>query len=156
MIYFAYGADLNPSRMMQNSPGHKSVGAARLRDWWIAFPRYSPSERSATISIVRQPGESVWGALYDVPDWDLPILDSIFGFDPDGPPSLNEHVRRDIEIERLGRPHPAVVQTYVAVPDDQGALPTAAYMMLIFDGARYHGLPRAYLGALQAVRTATG
>jgi hypothetical protein len=152
MIYFAYGADLNPSRMMQNSPGHKSIGVARLRDWSIAFPRYSSTERSAIISIVRQPGESVWGALYDVPDRDLPILDSIFGFDPDGPPSLNEYVRRDVEVERLGRPHPDVVHTYVAVPDSQEASPTAEYMMRIFDGARYHGLPRAYLGALQAVR----
>lgn len=153
MIYFAYGADLNPSRMMQNSPGHKSIGVGRLRDSWIAFPRYSPNERSATISIVRQPGDSVWGALYDVPDRDLPILDSIFGFDPDGPPDLNEHVRREVEVERHGRPHPIVVHTYVAVPDDRGALPTAEYMMQILDGARYHGLPRAYLGALQAVRT---
>jgi hypothetical protein len=28
-------------------------------------------------------------------------------------------------------------------------------MTLILDGARYHGLPRAYLGALQAVKTAS-
>lgn len=153
MIYFAYGADLNPSRMVQNAPGYKSLGAARLKDWWISFPRYSAAERSATMSIVRQPGDVVWGAVYEVPDWELPLLDSIFGYDPDGPKSLNEHVRRDVEVERHGRPQPAVVQTYVAVPDDRGASPTAAYMMLVCDGARYHGLPRAYIGALQAVRT---
>ena len=153
MIYFAYGADLNPARMVQNAPGYKSIGAARLKGWGIAFPRYSATERSATMSIVRQPGDVVWGALYEVPDWDLPILDSIFGFDPDAPQDLNEHVRRDVEVERHGRPHPVDAQTYVAVPDNRGASPTAGYMMLVCDGARYHGLPRAYIGALQSVRT---
>jgi hypothetical protein len=153
MIYFAYGADLNPSRMVQNVPGYKSLGAARLKDWGIAFPRYSPTERSATMSIVRQPGAIVWGALYEVPDWDLPILDSIFGFDPDGPQDFNEHVRRDVEAERHGRAQAIDAQTYVAVPDSRGAPPTPEYMMLVCDGARYHGLPRAYIGALQAVRT---
>lgn len=153
MIYFAYGADLNPARMAQNSPGYKSLGFARLRDWWISFPRYSPSERSAVVGIVQQPGDAVWGALYDVPDWDVPILDGIFGYDPDGSPSFNEHIRREVAVERPGRSLPIVAQTFVAVPDDRGALPTREYMMLIIDGARYHGLPRAYLGALQAVRT---
>lgn len=153
MIYFAYGADLNPARMTQNSPGYKTLGAARLRDWSIAFPRYSANERSAVASIVRQPGETVWGALYDVPDWEFPILDSIFGFYSDGPSEINEYVRREVEVERLGRPLPLVAHTYVAMPDDEGAWPTADYMMLIIDGARYHGLPRAYLGALNAVQT---
>lgn len=153
MIYFAYGADLNPSRMTENSPGHKSIGVARLRDWWITFPRYSPVERSATVSIARQEGEAVWGVLYEVPDWDIPILDRIFGFDPDGPLSLNEHIRRDVAVERLGRPQQVVANTFIAVPDDRGARPTVEYMMQIVDGARYHGLPRAYLGALQAMRT---
>jgi hypothetical protein len=156
MIYFAYGADLNPARMVQNSPGHKSLGAARLKNWGIAFPRYSLTERSATMSIVRQPGDVVWGVLYEVPDWDIPVLDRIFGFDPEGSLDLNEHVRREVEVERHGRRQPAVAQTYVAVPDDREALPTAEYMMLISDGARYHGLPRAYLGALQAVRIGAG
>jgi len=153
MIYFAYGADLNPARMVQNIPEHKTIGPARLRDWGIVFPRFSATEGSATMSIVRQPGDVVWGALYEVPDWDLPILDSIFGYDPDGPESVNEHIRRDVEVERHGRPQPVVAETYVAVPDNRRAPPTAAYMMLVCDGARYHGLPRAYIGALQAVRT---
>jgi len=154
MIYFAYGADLNPSRMSEQSPEYRTIGGARLRDWWIAFLRYAPAERSATASIVLQPGQTVWGALYEVPDWDIPILDSIHGFAPDGPPNLNQHLRREVEVERLGRPQPIVAQTYFAVPDERDSLPSAAYMMLIVDGARYHGLPRAYIGALQAMRTA--
>jgi hypothetical protein len=43
--------------------------------------------------------------------------------------------------------------TYFAVPDGTTARPSAAYLQAIIDGAEYHGLPLAYLAALQAVRT---
>lgn len=153
MIHFAYGPDLNPAWMARNCPGHRSLGIARLTDHWIAFPRYSPVDRSASISIVSTPGDAVWGALYDVPDDDAPVLDYVFGFDPDGSPRLNAHIRRTVDVQRPGSLLPFAVSTYVAVADESRAMPSEAYMMAIFDGARYHGLPRAYLGALQAVKT---
>ena len=59
-----------------------------------------------------------------------------------------------MNVQRLGHVQPLVASTYVAVPDERKALPSAAYMTLILDGARYHGLPKAYLAALQAVKTA--
>jgi len=154
MIYFAYGPDLNPGQMMQRSPGHRSLGIARLENYWFAFPRFSPSDRSATISIVESPGSVVWGALYEVPEEDVPILNHVHGCDPDGPPGINDHVAREVNVQRLGHVQPLVASTYVAVPDERKALPSEAYMTLILDGARYHGLPKAYLAALQAVRTA--
>ena len=154
MIYFAYGPDLNPGQMMQRSPGHRSLGVARLAAHWISFPRFSPSDRSATISIVENPNGVVWGALYDVPEEDVPILNHVHGCDPEGPANLNQHVAREVSVQPLGHTQPVVATTYVAVPDDRKALPSAAYMNLILDGAHYHGLPRAYVAALQAVRTA--
>jgi hypothetical protein len=154
MIYFAYGADLNPSHMMQRSPGHRSLGVARLENYWFAFPRLSPSDRSATISIVESPGSVVWGALYEIPEEDVPILNHVHGFDPEGPPALNDHVGREVTVQPLGHVQSLVASTYVAVPDERKALPSEAYMTLILDGARYHGLPKAYFAALQAVKTA--
>jgi len=154
MIYFAYGPDLNPAQMMHRSPGHKSLGIARLADHWLSFPRYSRSDRSATISIVENPRGTVWGALYEVPEEDVPILDHIHGFDPNGRSELNEHVGRQVNVHRLGHSKPLSASTYVALPDEGTALPSVDYMGLIHDGARYHGLPKAYLGALLAIRTA--
>lgn len=153
MIYFAYGPDMNPARMVQRSPGHRSLGVARLENYWFSFPRFSPSERSATISIVESPGSVVWGALYELPEEDVPILNHIHGFDPEGPPGINEHVAREVNVQRLGHVQPLVASTYIAVADERKAQPSEAYMMLILDGARYHGLPKAYLAALQAVKT---
>jgi hypothetical protein len=153
MIYFAYGLDLNPAQMLQRSPGHRSLGIARLVDWWFSFPRYSPSERSATMSVGESPGGVVWGALYEIPKEDLPILNHLYGFDPDGSPEFNDHVARTVNVQRPGNAGPIEALTYIAVPDGRHALPSTQYMAQILDGARYHGLPRAYLGALQAVHT---
>ena len=153
MIYFAYGPDLNPSHMMERSPGYRSIGIARLADCWIDFPRHSSGERSAVISIVESPGSYVWGVLYDIRDEDIPILDHVHGFDPDRPEDLNDHVLREVTVQRPGHPKPVSASTYVAVPDGRVSQPTASYLVQIIDGARYHGLPKAYLGALQAVRT---
>ena len=153
MIYFAYGPDLNPTRMMERSPGHRSLGVARLADHWIAFPRYSPSDRSALISLVESRGSIVWGVLYDIPDEDLPILDYHYGFDPDRLPNLNDHVAREVSVQEVGNPQSVIASTYVAIADEKQSVPSAAYMALIVDGGRYHGLPRAYMAALQAIRT---
>jgi AIG2-like family len=155
MIYFAYGIDLNPAQMLHRSPGHRSLGVARLVDWWFSFPRYSPSDRSATMSIGESQGGVVWGALYDVPEEDLPILNHLYGFDPEGPPDFNDHVARIVRVQRASGGEPIEASIYVALPDGREGLPSDNYMALILDGARYHGLPRAYLGALQAVKTAT-
>jgi hypothetical protein len=67
---------------------------------------------------------------------------------------MNEHVGREFNVQPVGHTQPLVASTYIAVPDEKKALPSEAYMTLILDGARYHGLPKAYLAALQAVKTA--
>jgi hypothetical protein len=153
MIYFAYGIDLNPAWMVQYSPGHRSLGIARLIEHGIAFPHFSAGERSASISIVARPGHVVWGALYDVPDDDLPVLDHAFEFAPDGPPHLNAYIRKTVSLQRPGGMPPIEASAYVAATHDNDVLPTDRYMVAVLDGAHYHGLPKAYVGALQAVRT---
>jgi AIG2-like family len=153
MIYFAYGLDLNPAEMLKRSPGHRSLGIARLPDWWFFFPRYSRSERSATMSIERSDGGIVWGALYEIPNEDLPILNHLYGFDPDRPPEFNDHVAQKVTVQRAANGEPVEATTFVAMPEADVPPPSADYMALVLDGARYHGLPRAYLAALQAVKT---
>jgi gamma-glutamylcyclotransferase (GGCT)/AIG2-like uncharacterized protein YtfP len=156
MIHFAYGIDLNPAWMVRHSPGHRSLGIARLIDHGIAFPHYSSAERSAFMSIVAKPGHVVWGALYEVPEDDLPVLDHVFEFAPDGPSHLNAYIRKTVSLQRPGGMPPIEASVYIAAAHENSAPPTDKYMMAVLDGARYHGLPKAYVGALQAVRTRRG
>ena len=153
MIYFAYGADMNPGRMAEICPGYHSLGVARLPDHRLIFPRFSRTWGCASASLAPRPGETVFGALYEVPADDLYALHSQHGFDPEGPPEFNDQEFRELTVLRVGGSEPVSAKTYVAVPDGTVALPSATYMNLIIDGARYHNLPRAYLVVLRAVPT---
>jgi len=53
----------------------------------------------------------------------------------------------------MGGSEPVKAITFVAVPDKTTALPSQAYMNAIIDGARYNGLPRAYIVVLKSVKT---
>jgi len=154
LIYFAYGADLNPGRMVERAPGYRTIGVARLDGYWLGFPRSSALERTALPAIVPDPGGAVWGALYEVPKEDVPILHHLHGFDPDGPAGRNDHDFLPVEVTRPGQADSVRAVTYVPLPDGTSSLPSAAYMAMLIEGARYHGLPRTYLAALQSIRTA--
>ena len=154
MIYFAYGSNMNPSQMAERCPGYRSIGVARLSDHRLCFPRFSRARRSATAGFAPSPGDVVFGALYEVPPDDIAVLHYHEGYDPDGPPEFNRHAFSPITVLRQGGSGPVTAMTYVAIPDGTTALPSAAYMDTIMDGARYHRLPRAYLVVLQAVKTA--
>jgi hypothetical protein len=154
MIYFAYGADLNPARLGVRAPGHRSLGIARLLDHKLAFTRFSREWGGATASLAPSPGEVVFGALYDLPPDDVAVLHHHKGYDPDGPPELSEHLFREVSVRRPGVTEPVSAWTYIAVPDNTTAPPSARYVRAIVDGARYHRLPRAYIVALQALKAA--
>ncbi len=153
MIYFAYGADMNPGRMAEICPGYRSIGVARLPDHHLCFPRFSRTWGCASASLAPRRNETVFGVLYDVPEEDLLALHSQHGFDPDAPAEFNHHELRDVTVLRVGGSEPVAAKTYIAVPDGTTALPSATYMNLAIDGARYHNLPRAYLVVLRAVPT---
>mgnify|MGYP000557276995 CR=1 FL=1 len=154
MIYFAYGSNLNPSQMAERCPGYRSLGVARLPGHRLVFPRFSPSRRCASAGFEPSPRDVLWGALYDVPDADLTILNYHEGYNPDGPPDQNRHELREITVLRQGGSEPVRALTYAAVPDGTSELPSREYLDTIIDGALYHGLPRTWLVVLRAVRTA--
>jgi hypothetical protein len=154
MLYFAYGADLHPAQMTDRSPGHRSVGVVRLPNHRLIFPRFSREWGGAVASLSQSPSDVVFGALYDLPPDEVPVMHHHKGYDPDGPPELNEHVFREVTVRRLAGAEQISAWTYLAVPDNTAVLPSRAYVDTLVDGARYHGLPRAYLVLLNATRAA--
>lgn len=157
MIYFAYGSNMNPGQMSERCPGYRSIGVARLPGHRLHFPRFSRTWGCASASITPSEGSVVFGALYEVPAEDLLILHHQEGYNPNGRPDGNRHDFRAITVRRLsalGGSQPVTAMTYIAAPDGTNALPSAAYLDSIIDGARYHNLPRAYIAALRSVRTA--
>ena len=153
MIYFAYGADLNPAQLGASAPGYRSLGVARLQGYRLTFPRYSREWGGATASIAAGTSDVVFGALYDLLPDDIPVLHHHKGYDPDGPPVLIEHVFREVTVRRLATSEAVSAWTYIALPDNTTELPSRTYVRELLDGARYHGLPRAYMVVLEGMRT---
>ncbi len=154
MIYFAYGSNMNPGQMAERCPEARTIGVARLVDYCLCFPRMSASRRCASAGIEPRPGNAVWGVLYDVPEADMTVLNYHEGYDPKGPPAQNRHVLKEVTVLRIGGSEPVKAMTYFAIPDGTTSPPSVAYMNTIIDGALYHGLPKAYIAALERVRTA--
>jgi cation transport regulator ChaC len=153
VIYFAYGSNMNPGQMAERCPEARTIGVARLVDFCLCFPRISRARNCASAGIEPRAGSAVWGVLYDVPEVDVPVLNYHEGYEPSGPVTQNRHILREVKVLRMGGSEPVKAMTYFAVPDGTAALPSAAYMATIIDGALYHGLPKAYIAALERVRT---
>jgi hypothetical protein len=154
VILFAYGANMNPGLMGQRCPEFRTIGVARVMDYRLCFPRFSRERQCATASIEPSTGAAVWGVLYDIPPNDLPVLNYHEGYDPAAPVTRNERILREVTALRIGGSDSVKAMAYFAVPDGTSALPSRAYLQSIIDGAEFHGLPKACVAALEAVRTA--
>ena len=153
MILFAYGFNTNPGLMAERCPGAQTIGAARLMEYRLCFPRFSRARNCATAGIEPSQGSAVWGVLYEIPPSDIPVLNYHEGYDPQAPVTHNERMLREITVLRMGGSEPVKAMAYFAVPDGTGELPSRTYLQSIIDGANYHGLPKAWIAALELVET---
>lgn len=143
VLFFAYGALLNKRKLRRLCLDAVSLGRARLPDHRLAFTRYSRADKGGVADVVPAPGESVWGALYDIDDACLEALDAY----EEAPRAYRRESARVIAEDGVERE--AVV--YVANRTGDFA-PSRQYLSLIVRGAREHGLPEAYVRAIEAVR----
>jgi cation transport regulator ChaC len=153
MILFAYASLMNPGQMSERSPGARTIGVARLVDYCLCFPQASRTHAGAAAGIEPRTGNAVWGVLYDIPEGDVPVLNYHEGYEPNGRAGADRHVLREVTVLRIGGSDPVKAMAYFAMPDGTHAAPSSAYMDLIIDGALYHGLPKAYVAALERVPT---
>lgn len=73
--YFAYGSNMSDEQIRERCPSHKFVCVAELRDYKLAFTRYSHKRSCGVADVVVAPGESVWGAVFEMPESDMAALD---------------------------------------------------------------------------------
>jgi gamma-glutamylcyclotransferase len=145
VYYFAYGSNLSWPQMRQRCPSSRFVCAARLDNYQFGITRHSRLRDCGTANVVPVKGQQVWGAVYDVSDGDLIVMD---GFE-DG------YRREILSVEPIGsnRP-PFAVLVYVAEIEIHVPLPSAEYKRLILQGAKHWQLPASYLAMLEAIDAA--
>ena len=110
MYYFAYGSNLNWPQMQRRCPSSQFICIARLPDYQFGITRHSRLRNCGTANVIAAPGWEVWGAVYDICDEELLILDSF----EDG------YRRQILPVFGLnGRDRPLQALVYVA--EDRGS-----------------------------------
>ena len=153
MILFAYGSNTNAGVMAERCPGAETIGAARLMDYRLCFPRFSRAHQCALAGIEPSPGHAVWGVLMSIPQSEVDILNYHEGFDPAGPIARNERILREVAVHRASVAEPVTAMAYFTIPDGTAGRPSPEYLQQIMDGATYHGLPKTWIAALERLAT---
>jgi gamma-glutamylcyclotransferase (GGCT)/AIG2-like uncharacterized protein YtfP len=140
VLLFGYGTNMASAEMSDWCPAARFLGPARLDGHRLELRRRSVRWRGGAADIVPAP-DSVWGALYEVPEEALERLD---GKEGEG----FAYRRRVVEVLLDGQPRDALA--YEVIDKEPVEVPcTVEYAELLLEGARERGLPDAYVEALR-------
>jgi len=149
--YFAYGSNLRRAQMARLCPDHEFLGPARLAGYRLVCAWPDEEWQGGVADVQPDPESEVWGALYRISAADLARLDAYEVYDPAGPESANDYLRRAIRVETAdGRSVDRVECYFVRAP--QGHVPPSpAYRRALLEGATECGLPRSYVEKMRAI-----
>jgi gamma-glutamylcyclotransferase (GGCT)/AIG2-like uncharacterized protein YtfP len=140
VLYFAYGANMDPEQMKQRVPGARAVGPARLDEFGLTFSVYSDRWEGGAANIELDPEGHVWGVLWEIPDESSGALDAYQGHPV--------FFRRE-EVSVTGSEGSVVAWTYrVAHQEGTYVRPTDEYLKHLQAGIRIQGLPPEALDML--------
>jgi hypothetical protein len=150
VLYFAYGSNMDWGQMRKRCPSARFVGVANLPDHRLGFTRESVNRRCGVADAVREPGMNVWGAVFEVSELDVGVLDKSEGYRPGR--ERNSYWRRQCMVFLDGdEERPVTAETYFADPEPNPPPPNESYKGLILSGARHWHLPDKYIAELEAI-----
>lgn len=140
--YFAYGSNMSEAVIRRWCPGHRLVGAAALDNHRLAFTRRSEITGTGVADAVPEPGQTMWGVLYEIRDEDLVELDHKEA-------AGRGYQRQPCRVQILADQsrHDAVMYT-VLRKEPREVPPSREYLERMIAGARDRGLPEDYIAAL--------
>jgi gamma-glutamylcyclotransferase len=145
VYYFAYGSNMYWPQMQRRCPSSSFVCAARLKNYQFGITRHSGLRDCGTANVFPVNGQEVWGAVYEVSDADLRVMDS-----------FEDGYRREIlTVNPIDNGAKSInVLVYVAEIERNVPRPNAEYKRLILAGAKQWRLPTAYIKMLEAIEAA--
>src|SRR5688572_20230975 len=165
MWYFAYGSNLNSRAVAEWSrhfghkpPPMKPGKPAVLDNYRLCFPIFSEYWGGGIADIVYDPGKYVAGAVFDLSEGDLAILDHKVSRKLDGTgKEVGVYKRIEMEVAPLGKGQPMKAVTYQGVSVERYHIPpTQHYMDLVIQGAYSFGLSMMWISYLQSFSTQAG
>ena len=164
MWYFAYGSNLNSRAVTDwcrhfghRPPAMKPGRPAVLDNYRLGFSIYSEYWAGGIADIVYDPGKYVAGALFDMTEADLGVLDLKVGRRSENGKELGAYRRIDVKVAPLGKGEPVPAITYQGTNADRYHIPpTQHYMDLLIQGAYTFGLSMMWIAYLQSFSTQAG
>ena len=140
-LYAAYGANLDPHRMGERCPHSILRGTGWLQGWRITFGGEEHGWDGALATIVQDPFEQVFVAVYDVTDHDVVKLD--------GWESADTGLYRKIKVRVSTLEEELVAWVYV-LDAFEGGLPSATHLGTLAAAAEAADAPADYVAELRA------
>jgi len=140
-LYAAYGSNLDPARMSELCPHSPLWSTGWLTGWRLTFGGEELGWDGALATIVEDPLEQVFVAVYDVTDEDVATLD--------GWESADTGLYTKIRVRVSSMRGELTAWAYV-LDAYEGGLPSASYLGLLADAAEAADAPVDYVAAMRA------
>jgi len=140
-LYAAYGSNLDPARMGERCPHSPLQGTGWIEGWRLTFGGEEHGWDGALATIVPDPFEQVFVAVYDVSAEDAAALD--------GWEAADTGLYRKTRVRAALLSGEMVAWAYV-LDAFEGGLPSASYLGVLADAAEAAGAPDDYVTALRA------
>jgi gamma-glutamylcyclotransferase (GGCT)/AIG2-like uncharacterized protein YtfP len=139
--YAAYGSNMDPARMGARCPHSPMRGTGWLVGWRLTFGGEEHGWDGALATVVEDPLEQVFVAVYDVTPEDVVHLDALESAD------TGLYRKTHVRVQTLS----GEVLAWVYVLDAfEGGLPSASYLGILAEAAQAAGAPQDYLDSLRA------
>lgn len=139
-LYAAYGTNLDPARMGERCPHSPLQGTGWLSGWRLTFGGEEHGWDGSLATIVQDPFDQVFVAVYDVTADDMRALDSW--------ESADTGLYRKTKVRVATMSGEVVAWAYV-LDAYEGGLPSASYLGVLADAAEAGDAPHDYVQALR-------
>ncbi|CAN5358379.1 gamma-glutamylcyclotransferase [soil metagenome] len=139
-LYAAYGTNLDPARMGERCPHSPLRTTGWLEGWRLTFGGEEHGWDGALSTIVQDPFEQVFVAVYDVPTPDESALDLV--------EQADSGLYRKMKVRISTMTGEVVAWTYV-LDAYEGGLPSAVTLGILADAAEAADAPDDYVAALR-------
>ena len=139
-LYAAYGTNLDPARMSERCPHSPLRTTGWLQGWRLTFGGEEHGWDGALPTIVEDPIDQVFVAVYDVTGEDVSALD--------GWEQADTGLYRKVRVRVATLTGELVVWTYV-LDAFEGGLPSASSLGVLADAAEAADAPADYVAALR-------
>ncbi|MCW2851022.1 MAG: gamma-glutamylcyclotransferase [Nocardioides sp.] len=139
-LYAAYGTNLDPARMSERCPHSPLHTTGWLEGWRLTFGGEDHGWDGSLSTIVQDPFEQVFVAVYDITEADEADLD--------GWEAADSGLYRKTKVRVATMNGEMVVWTYV-LDAYEGGLPSASYLGMLAEAAEAADAPDDYVAALR-------